>query len=227
MGGDNAPYEIIKGVIDSINQNEKIKIILVGQENIIKSEIEKYKFNKEQIIIQNATEVISQCEVPTIAIKEKKDSSVVVGLNLLKEKKANAFISAGSTGAVLTGATVIIKRIKGVERPALATLIPNAKNGYTFLIDSGANVDCKPSYLPNFARIGKVYMENIMGIKNPKVGIVNVGIEKGKGNLFTKTAHELLLETENINFVGNVEGREIPSGVVDIVVCDGLSLIHI
>lgn len=221
MGGDNSPQEILKGSIDAINDNKQIKLILVGKEEVINSELSKYKYNKEQIIIQNATEVIETTESPTSAIREKKDSSIVVGLKLLKEGKASAFISAGSTGALLTGATVIIKRIKGVERPALATLIPNANNGYTFLIDSGANMDCKPSYLPNFAKMGKIYMENIMKVNNPKVAIVNVGAEKEKGDSFTKEAYELLEQTKNINFVGNIEGREIPSGEADVVVCDG------
>lgn len=192
MGGDNAPLEIIKGAIDSVNNNNNIKLILVGKEEIIKNELNKYRYNKEQILIQNAEEVIGTKEIPTYAIREKKDSSIVVGLNLLKEGKAKAFISAGSTGALLTGATIIIKRLKGIERPVLATLIPNAKNKYTFLIDSGANMDCKPHYLPNFARMGKIYMENIIGVKNPKIGLINVGIEKEKGNIFSKEAFDLL-----------------------------------
>lgn len=221
MGGDNAPQDIVKGSIDAINENKNIKIILVGKEDAINNELSKYQYNKAQIDIQNATEIIKTTESPTAAIREKKDSSIVVGLKLLKEGKASAFVSAGSTGALLTGATVIIKRIKGVERPALATLIPNANNGYTFLIDSGANMDCKPSYLPNFAKMGKIYMENIMKVNNPKVAIVNVGSEKEKGDTFTKEAYELLEQTKNINFVGNIEGREIPEGDADVVVCDG------
>ena len=221
MGGDNAPKEIIKGSIDAINENKEIKLILVGKEDIINNELSKYQYNKEQINIQNATEIIETTESPTSAIREKKDSSIVVGLKLLKEGKASAFVSAGSTGALLTGATVIIKRIKGIERPALATLIPNANNGYTFLIDSGANMDCKPAYLPNFAKMGKIYMENIMKVSNPKVAIVNVGEEKEKGDTFTKEAYELLEQTKNINFIGNIEGREIPEGEADIIVCDG------
>ncbi len=221
MGGDNAPTDIVKGSIDAINENKNIKLILVGKENDINYELKKYRYNDEQIIIQNATQIIETTESPTVAIKEKKDSSIVVGLKLLKEGKASAFVSAGSTGALLTGATIIIKRIKGVERPALATLIPNAKNRYTFLVDSGANMDCKPSYLPNFAKMGKIYMENIMKINNPKVAIVNVGTEKEKGDTFTKEAYCLLENTDNINFIGNIEGREIPSGDADVVVCDG------
>ena len=221
MGGDNAPCDIVKGSIDAINENKNIKLILVGKEDAINNELSKYQYNKEQIEIQNATQVIQTTESPTSAIREKKDSSIVVGLKLLKEGKASAFVSAGSTGALLTGATVIIKRIKGVERPALATLIPNANNGYTFLIDSGANMDSKPSYLPNFAKMGKIYMENIIKIENTKVAIINVGSEKEKGDTFTKEAYELLEQTKNINFIGNIEGREIPAGDADVVVCDG------
>lgn len=221
MGGDNAPQEIVKGCIEAINENKNINLILVGKEQDIQTELNKYQYNKNQVTIQNATEIIHTTETPTNAIREKKDSSIVVGLKLLKEGKASVFVSAGSTGALLTGATVIIKRIKGVERPALATLIPNSKDGYTFLIDSGANMDCKPSYLPNFAKMGKIYMENIMNIQNPKIALVNVGSEKEKGDTFTKEAYELLKQTNNINFIGNIEGREIPEGYADVVVCDG------
>lgn len=221
MGGDNAPNDIIKGTVSAVNKNSNINIILVGKEDIINSELKKYTYNQEQITVQNATEIIKTTESPTSAIREKKDSSIVVGLKLLKEGRASAFVSAGSTGALLTGATVIIKRIKGIERPALATLIPNAKDSYTFLIDSGANMDCKPAYLPNFAKMGKIYMENVMNINNPKIAIVNVGEEKEKGDTFTKEAYELLENTKGINFIGNIEGREIPEGQADIVVCDG------
>ncbi len=221
MGGDNAPYDIVKGSINAINKNNNIKIVLVGKEDTINDELKKYKYNQEQIIIENATEIIQTTESPTIAIREKKDSSIVKGLKLLKDGKADAFVSAGSTGALLTGATVIIKRIKGIERPALATLIPNAKDKYTFLIDAGANMDCKPSYLPNFAKMGQIYMQDVMNVENPKVAIVNVGEEKEKGDSFTKEAYNLLEQTKGINFVGNIEGREIPEGQADVVVCDG------
>ena len=221
MGGDNAPFEIVKGCIDAIKENNKITIILVGKENIISEELKKYEYDKNRIIIQNATEVIETCESPTSAIRAKKDSSIVVGLKLVKEEKASAFVSAGSTGAFLTGATVITKRIKGIERPALGTLIPTENGGYVFLIDSGANMDCKPSYLVQFAKMGQIYMENIMGIKNAKVGIINVGSEKEKGDSFTKEAFSLLENTKDINFIGNIEGRDLTTGVVDVIVCDG------
>lgn len=221
MGGDNAPFEIIKGAVNAINENKKIKIILVGKEGVISKELKNYTYDSERISIQNATEVIETCEPPTNAIRAKKDSSIVVGLKLIKEEKASAFVSAGSTGAVLTGATVIIKRIKGIERPALATLIPTENGKYVFLIDAGANMDCKPVYLAQFAKMGQIYMENAMGINNAKVGLVNVGVEKEKGDVLTKGAYSLLEEDKSINFYGNIEAREIPTGVVDVIVCDG------
>lgn len=220
MGGDNAPFEIVKGCIEAVNEDkDNIIISLVGNEDIIKKELQKYSYNKDKIKVVNATEIIETCDVPTIAIKKKKDSSMVVGLNLLKEEKAEAFISAGNTGALLTGATVKIGRIKGIERPALGTLLPNEKGGASFLIDSGANVDSKASYIEQFAKMGSVYMENIIGIKNPKVGLVNIGAEKEKGNMLTKEAYELL-ENSDINFIGNIEARDIPLGLADVVVCD-------
>lgn len=218
MGGDNAPYEVVKGAVEAVNEFGS-SVILVGIEEIIKKELEKYNFPKEKIEIVNASEVISTEEVPTTAIRRKKDSSMVVGLNLVKNGEAKAFVSAGSTGALLTGATVIIGRIKGIERPALGTCLPT-KKGFVFLLDSGANVDCKPNYLVQFAKMASVYVENVMNVKNPRVGLVNIGVEEEKGNALTKEVHELLKETD-INFVGNVEAREIPLDGADIVVCDG------
>ena len=219
MGGDNAPGEIIKGAVEAVNEFDAT-IVLVGIEKTIEKELKKYTYNKEKIEVVNATEIISTDEVPTTAIRRKKDSSMVVGLNLVKDGKAAAFVSAGSTGALLTGATVIIGRIKGIERPALGTCLPTT-NGFTFLLDSGANVDCKANYLVQFAKMASVYVENVMGIKNPKVAIANIGVEKEKGNALVKEAYELLEEVEGINFTGNIEAREIPFGEADVVVCDG------
>lgn len=219
MGGDNAPYEIIKGTVEAVNEFGA-NVVLVGIQQTIEEELKKYTYDKEKIEVINATEVISTDEVPTTAIRRKKDSSMVVGLNLVKDGRAAAFVSAGSTGALLTGATVIIGRIKGIERPALGTCLPTT-NGFTFLLDSGANVDCKANYLVQFAKMASVYVENVMGIKNPKVAIANIGAEKEKGNTLVKEAHELLEEVEGINFTGNIESREIPFGEADVVVCDG------
>lgn len=218
MGGDNAPVEIVKGAVDSVNEINA-HVVLVGQKQVIEAELAKYSYDKSKIDIVEATEVITTEESPTKAIRSKKDSSMVVGLNLVKENKADAFVSAGSTGALLTGALFIVGRIKGVERPVLGTCLPT-KKGFTFLVDSGANVDCKTKYLEQFAKMSSIYVENMFDIKNPKVAIVNIGAEKEKGNALTKEAYELL-EQSDINFVGNIEPREIPFGQADIIVCDG------
>lgn len=220
MGGDNAPHEIIKGSIEVSNQND-IQIILVGNESQIKKELSQYSYDKSKISIAHASEIITMEEAPVIAIRRKKDSSMVVGLNLLKQKQADAFISAGSTGALLAGGTFLVGRIKGVERPALAPLIPN-KAGFSLLIDCGANMDSKATYLAQFAQMGSIYMKNIMGISSPKVGLINVGAEKEKGNQLTKEAFSLIEELD-INFIGNIEARDIPYGKADVIVCDAFT----
>ena len=219
MGGDNAPVEIIKGGVDAINENEKVKVFFVGQEDVIKKELAKYTYNAEQAEIVNATEIIETAEPPVMAIRKKKDSSIVKALTMVRESVCDAYVSAGSTGATLVGGQVIVGRLKGVERPALAPLIPT-ETGVSLLIDCGANVDAKPSQLVQYAKIGSVYMENIMGIKNPKVGIVNNGAEEEKGNALVKETFPLLKNCPEINFVGSVEARDIPKGVVDVIVCE-------
>lgn len=219
MGGDNAPVEIIKGGVDAINENEKVKVFFVGQEDVIKKELAKYTYNAEQAEIVNATEIIETAEPPVMAIRKKKDSSIVKALTMVREGVCDAYVSAGSTGATLVGGQVIVGRLKGVERPALAPLIPT-ETGVSLLIDCGANVDAKPSQLVQYAKIGSVYMENIMGIKNPKVGIVNNGAEEEKGNALVKETFPLLKNCPEINFVGSVEARDIPKGVVDVIVCE-------
>ena len=219
MGGDNAPFEIVKGCVFAVGEHKNIKIILIGLEKEVQDELDKYSQDKSRIEIVNADEVIATEESPTAAIKNKKNSSMVIGLNLVKEGKAAAFISAGNTGALLTGAVTIIKRIKGVERPALGTLMPMENGKSSLLIDAGANVDAKPSFLVQFAKMGSVYMENVMGVKNPKVGLINIGAEKEKGNTLTKETYELLEEAD-INFVGNIEARDLFLGKVDVMVCD-------
>lgn len=219
MGGDNAPTEIIKGAVDSL-QITNSKIILVGKENTIAAELAKHSYNISSVEIINATEVIATDEA-ALSIKQKKDSSLVVGLNLLKEGKADSFISAGSTGALLAGATLKIKRLQGIERPALATLLPGAK-GFTLLLDSGANVDSKPTYLLQFAVLGSIYMKYVQGVKNPAVGLISIGTEKDKGNALTKEVYELLADS-GLNFKGNIEARDIAQGTVDVAVCDGFA----
>lgn len=219
MGGDYAPVETVKGAVEAI-QELNVDIKLVGREDEIKQELAKYSYDQARIAVVHAEQVIGTDEVPTIAIRRKKDSSLVVGLNLVKNGEADALVSAGSTGALLTGALVIVGRLDGVERPALGTCLPT-KTGFSFLLDSGANVDCKPIYLEQFAKMGSVYAENIFGIKNPRVALVNIGAEKEKGNALTKEAYELLEGTDTINFVGNIEPRNVPYGDADVIVCDG------
>lgn len=218
MGGDNAPVEIVKGAVEA-SKDIAYTIALVGKEAVVKAELAKYKYDENKIITVNADEVIENCDVPTVAIKKKKNSSMVVGMNMVKNGEALAFVSAGNTGALLTGATVIVGRIKGIERPALGTMLPTEK-GYSLLIDAGANVDAKPSYLSQFAMMGSVYVENIFNTPNPKVGLINIGAEREKGNAVVKEAYGLLEQQKDINFVGNVEARDISKGQVDVMVCD-------
>lgn len=219
MGGDNAPGEIVKGAVEAINAEKKIKVFLVGKEPAITAELGKYTYNPEQVEIVHAEEVIEMAEPPVMAIRKKKDSSLVKAMNMVKAGECDALVSAGSTGAVLVGGQVIVGRIKGVERPPLAPLIPTAE-GVTLLIDCGANVDARPSHLVQFAKMGSVYMENVMGIKNPRVGIVNIGAEEEKGNALVKETFPLLKNCPEINFVGSVEARDIPNGAVDVAVCE-------
>ncbi len=218
MGGDNAPSEIVKGAVEAA-KTVKYKLALVGKEDIINAELKKYQYDKDKIQVVNATEVIDNCDTPTDAIKHKKDSSMVVGLNMVKKGEAKAFVSAGNTGALLTGATVIVGRIKGVQRPALGTMLPTEK-GFTLMLDAGANVDAKPEYLVQYAKMGSVYYENVIGKKAPSVGLVNIGAEREKGNAMVKEAYGLLEQAQGINFSGNTEARDITSGNVDVIVCD-------
>lgn len=220
MGGDNAPGEIIKGAIDAVLAEPRVKVSLVGQEAVIKKELEKYTaYDKDRVSIVNATEIIEMAEPPVMAIRRKKDSSIVKAMNLVKNGDADAFVSAGSTGAVLVGGQVIVGRIKGVERPPLAPMIPTEK-GVSLLIDCGANVDARPSHLVQFAKMGSVYMENVMGIPNPKVAIVNIGAEEEKGNALVKETFPILKNTPEINFIGSIEARDIPKGLADVIVCE-------
>ena len=219
MGGDNAPKEIIKGAVEAVQKRDDIQVILTGKEEVIADELAGYTYNKEQITIVNTTEVIETAEPPVMAIRRKKDSSIVVGLKLVKEKKADAFVSAGSSGAVLAGGQLLVGRIKGVERPPLAPLIPTEK-GFALLIDCGANVDARPSHLVQFAKMGSIYMKHVMGVKNPKVGIVNIGAEEEKGNALVKETFPLLKKCRDIIFTGSIEAREIPHGQADVIVCE-------
>ncbi len=222
MGGDNAPGEIVKGAMDAILKEPNMKVFLVGKEDLIQKELSKYQYPKDQLEVVPASEIIEMAEVPTNAIRKKKDSSMVVGMKMVKEGKADAFVSAGNSGAVLVGGQVIVGKIKGVERPPLAPLIPT-KKGVSLLVDCGANVDARPSHLLQFAKMGSIYMEHVLGIKNPKVGIVNIGAEEEKGNALVKETFPLLKEEKGINFIGSVEARDIPYGKADVIVCEAFA----
>ena len=222
MGGDNAPEEIVAGAVMAANTRKDIKILLVGQEERVTAELKKHTYNTDQIEIVNATEVIETEEPPVNAIRKKKDSSIVVGMNMVRRDEADAFVSAGSSGAILVGGQVIVGRIKGVERPPLAPLIPTEK-GVSLLIDCGANVDARPSHLVQFAKMGSIYMENVVGIRNPRVAIVNIGAEEEKGNALVKETYPLLRECGDINFTGSIEAREIPHGEADVIVAEAFT----
>jgi len=219
MGGDNAPGEIIQGCVDAVFEYG-VPITLVGKEDVIWEELRKRHAPEEKFTVVHASEVIQADEAPVAAIKTKKDSSMVKGFELLRQDPEGVFVSAGNTGALMAGGLLKVGRIKGIDRPALAPMIPNMGRG-TLLIDAGANAECKPQNLVQFAIMGCVYIEKVIGHKNPTVGLVNIGQEEAKGNELTKEAYNLLKAEKSINFIGNVEPRDIPEGVVDVLVCDG------
>ncbi|SHH17803.1 phosphate acyltransferase PlsX [Clostridium grantii] len=220
MGGDNAPIDIVAGCIEAIKEND-IEIFITGPEELINTELNKYEYDKDKIKVVHASEVIGNNEHPVMAIRRKKDSSIHKALTMVKNKEVDGVISAGSTGAFLAGATLIVGRIDNVKRPALAPVMPG-KKGPFMIIDVGANADCKPLNLVQFAQMGEIYFKNVLNIEKPTVGLVNIGAEEEKGNELTKATYPLLKES-GVNFVGNVEPREIPKGEVNVLVCDGFT----
>lgn len=219
MGGDHAPVEMVKGAVKAVQERTELIVKLVGDESVIRQELSNYSYPKDQIEVIHASQKIDTAESPVAAIRGKKDSSMVVGLNLVKNQQAHGFVSAGNSGAILVGGQLIVGRIKGVERPPLAPLLPTNK-GVSLLVDCGANVDARPSHLVQFAKMGSIYMENVIGKKNPTVAIVNIGAEEEKGNQLVKDTFPLLKECKDIHFIGSIEAREIPKGYADIVLCE-------
>lgn len=219
MGGDFSPAAVVEGCIEAIKENNNIEILITGIEERINNELKKYNYDTSRIKVINATEIITPNESPVMAVRKKKDSSLIKALQLVKNKEADAIISAGSTGAIMVGGRLTLGKIKGLDRVALAPILPG-KNGPFILVDAGANVDCKPKYLLQFALMGKIYFENILNEDNPSIGLINIGAEEEKGNELTKSTFKLLKDT-NFNFIGNVEPRDISNGDTKVLVCDG------
>jgi len=221
-GGDNAPFEIIKGCCMAIDELKDISILLVGRKNELQEIMTKNGLPATGIEIVDAPDVLTMEDEPTSVLKEKQYSSMAVAFKLLKEDKADAFVSAGNSGAVLVGATLLVKRIRGIKRAALGAVMPSTIGPY-IMLDCGANVECKPEYLDQFAMMGSLYMKSCLGIENPRVALLNNGTEECKGPELQKQAYQLMKENKSINFIGNIEGREVPLGGSDVVVADGFS----
>lgn len=222
MGGDYAPEQTVKGAVNAVNSSDEIKVLLVGKEELIQEELKKYEYDNRLIDVVNATEIIEMGDVPTAAVKKKKDSSLVVAMKLVRDEKADAVVSAGSTGAVLVGGQLVVGRLKGIKRPPLAPFVPTTK-GFSLLLDCGANVDARPEHLVQFAQMGSIYFENVIGKKHPTVGLLNIGTEEEKGNQLVKETHPLLKECGTINYIGSIESREIVRGVADVIVCEAFA----
>ena len=222
MGGDNAPLEIVKGAVEASSQIDH-QIIITGVEDEINAELAKYNYDESKIQVVHTSEVIENEDSPVKAIRRKTDSSMVKGLTMLREGEGDLFISAGNTGAYMAGSLLILGRIPGIDRPAIASIYPIAGGALpSIIVDAGANSECRPSNLLEFAIMGSLYMEKVMGRKNASVGLVNLGIEENKGTTVTKAAHKLLKEAD-LNFIGNVEARDVPKGACDVIVCDGFT----
>ena len=230
MGGDNAPDAVIRGAVRAAKEI-KSNIILIGNEEIINAKVKEFygkdniKEVSDKITIKHTTEQIEMEDIPTMAIKHKKDSSMVVGFRMLKEDEGDVFVSAGNSGALLTGATLLVGRIKGIDRPAIAPMLPAYKKSF-MLMDAGANTNCKPLNLVQFAQMSTIYLKNTFGIENPKVGLLNIGTEETKGNDLVKETYNLLKENAEeygVNFIGNIEGRDCFAGEVDAAITDGFT----
>jgi len=223
MGGDYAPAEAIEGIEHYFSEGGKAHLILLGEQEKINPILSKYSFSPGQFTLVHAPEVIGYHDSPTKALKEKKNSSISVGFHLLSTGKSDAFISAGNTGAMLVGSLYALKPIEGVLRPTISTIIPKENGGTGLLLDVGLNSDCKPEQLNQFAVMGSVYAQNILGIENPRVALLNIGEEEGKGNLLAQATYPLLKENKHINFIGNIEGRDLLLDSADVMVCDGFT----
>lgn len=221
MGGDNAPESIVQGAIDAMKEMDH-EVVIVGQEEILKETLDRLGYSGDRISIENVSQVIENHEPPVKAVRTKKDSSIVKGMQMVKNGEGDVFISAGSTGALLAGGLFILGRIQGIDRPTLATVYPIIGGQPSLLTDSGANAECKPNNLLEFAIMGSTYVEKVLGRPNPTVGLVNNGTEEGKGTTLTKAAYELLHKS-HLNFIGNVEARDVPDGVCDVIVADGFT----
>ncbi len=221
MGGDNGYITVVEGVVNAIKEYS-VEVIVTGDNESLEKEFSNYEFDRNKLEIIHTTDIIENEDKPVQAIRRKKDSSMVVALNLVKEKKADAIVSAGSTGALLTGATLIVGRIKGIDRPCLCPCMPNIKGGMTMIADSGANADCKTRNLTEFALMSDIYAKKVLNIESPRIGLANIGSEEGKGNELAKTSYEELKQMD-INFVGNIEGRDVIESKADIIVCDGFT----
>ncbi len=219
MGGDNSPYAMVEGAVNAVNEKDNLFVYLVGPQEKIEEELKKYTYDTTRIEVVHAPDEITCHDSPVNAIRQKKESSMVIGLKMVKEGKADGFVSSGNSGAVLVGGQVLVGKMKGIERAPLAPIVPTI-NGVALLIDCGANVDAKPSNLVQFAQMGSIYMEHVIGIDKPRVGIVNIGAEEEKGNALVKETFPLLKNCPNINFIGSIEARDFPYGAADVVVTE-------
>lgn len=221
MGGDNAPYAIVKGCVDALNERDGFDITFIGDESKITDILSKEKYDPQRIKIRHTTQIIMNEDVPTKAVREKKDSSMVVGFRMLKAGEGDVFVSAGSSGGLLVGSTTIVKRLKNIDRPCLGTILPT-KGGRMILVDSGLNISCNPERYYNYARLGAAYIKALFDTENPRIGLVNVGTEEEKGPDVIKETNALLKESP-LNYVGYLEGKDLFEGKADVVVTDGFT----